>query len=456
MVNATLFRVLLLMISSVSVVCTFQACESVEAKQPMITFTDDAVVIRELNYALTEALLQDGFSPTGCSRAFAYSNVAAYEALLPADSSRLSLAGQLNGLDSLPKPLDGIPVNTSISMVVAFTKVANSIIYRDYIITSAADSLIAKLKKGVPTEIVNNSLAWGDSLGTAVMLWSRKDNFKETRNMPRYEVRVNDPSAWVPTPPKFVPALEPHWDKLRSFSMDSSGQFSPGLTVPFSIEKGSEFYNMAMEVYDSVNLLSEQYLPSALFWDCNPMVSENYGHFMGMRRQYSPGSHWINITRMACESDSADLCRSTEAYMLVSLALADAFISCWHTKYTTNLIRPETYINRHIDPNWKPALETPMFPEHTSGHSVISMASAVVLTKLFGEPFIYSDSTNVPYNRPTRHFNSFMEAANEAAISRLYGGIHFRPAIELGQVQGADVANNLLNRVKTRKEELVQ
>lgn len=450
-----MLRIVLGLLLLLAMPMVYQACKSASA-QPTITFTDDAAVIRELNYALTEALLQDGFSPTGCSRAFAYSNVAAYEALLPADSIRITLAGQLNGLDSLPKPIDGKSINTTLSMVVAFTKVANSIIYRDHIITAKADSLLGQLKVGLPAETVANSLAWGDSLAVGIIAWAKKDNFKQTRNMPRYEVRENDPSAWVPTPPKFVPALEPYWHKLRPFSMDSAAQFSPGLSVPFSAEKGSEFYNLAKEVYDSVNLLSAAYLPSALFWDCNPMVSENYGHFMGLRRQYSPGSHWINITRMACESSKADLCRSTEAYMLVSLALADGFISCWHTKYTTNLLRPETYINRYIDPNWKPALETPMFPEHTSGHSVISMASAVVLTKLFGEPFVYTDSTNVPYNRPSRTFNSFIDAANEAAISRLYGGIHFRPAIELGQKQGADVANNLLSRVKTRKEDLVQ
>lgn len=170
---------------------------------------------------------------------------------------------------------------------------------------------------------------------------------------------------------------------------------------------------------------------------------------MGLRRQFTPASHWINITRVAVEKTNADLLKSTKAYALVSLALADGFISAWDEKFTSNLVRPETYINRLIDPNFRPLLETPLFPEHTSAHSVISMASATVLTELFGDAFEYIDSTNVPYERPPRHFNSFNEAATEAGMSRMYGGIHYRPAFELGLKQGGMVGNNLLETVKT-------
>ena len=145
---------------------------------------------------------------------------------------------------------------------------------------------------------------------------------------------------------------------------------------------------------------------------------------------------------------------SIDAYLRVALALEEGFISCWDEKYRSRLIRPETYINQYIDENWVPLLQTPPFPEHTSGHSVISNASAVALTRLFGDNFAYTDSTEVEFGLPARSFNSFYHAAEEAAISRLYGGIHYRPAVEVGVTEGRDLGNFIFDRVTTRKGEL--
>ncbi len=453
---SNLLKALVVIIIFGGVTTTYYACTTTNAAEKSITFTNDSTIIKELNWALTEALLQDGFAPPVASRAFVYSNIAAYEALLPADSTRLSLGGQLNELDTLPKPNPNVKINTTISMVAAFRDAANSIVYRDHIIDTKADTLIAHLGESLEQSVVDSSISWGKKVGQFIIAWSKKDHFKETRNMPRYEVDYDNPAAWIPTPPKFIAALEPYWGTIRPFTMDSSSAFSPGLTVPFSAEKGSDFYNLAYEVYETVNNTQPDHMPIALFWDCNPLVSENAGHYMALRRQFSPGAHWINITRYACEISKADLCKSMEAYMLVSIALADGFISAWEEKYTSNLIRPETYINRYIDPEWKPLIETPMFPEHTSAHSVISMSAATVLTELFGDAIAYTDSTNVPYNRPPRSFNSFKDAASEAGRSRLYAGIHYRPAFEMGLAQGGKVANNLLSKVKIKKVELVQ
>lgn len=143
---------------------------------------------------------------------------------------------------------------------------------------------------------------------------------------------------------------------------------------------------------------------------------------------------------------------TAEAYALVSIGLFDGFISCWDEKYRRNLIRPETYINQNIDPNWEPTLQTPPFPEHSSGHSVISAASSVILTKLFGDNFAFADSTEVPYNLPVRSFKSFNEAANEASISRYYGGIHYMNALTYGLAQGTKVGEHVLATVHTRTE----
>ena len=132
---------------------------------------------------------------------------------------------------------------------------------------------------------------------------------------------------------------------------------------------------------------------------------------------------------------------------MVTIGLFDGFISCWDEKYRSNYIRPETFINSRIDESWRPLLQTPPFPEYTSGHSVISTAAAVVLTKLFGDKVAIEDNSEVPYGLPVRSFNSFQSAADEAAMSRLYGGIHFREAIENGKLQGSNIGNCIATRL---------
>jgi hypothetical protein len=178
------------------------------------------------------------------------------------------------------------------------------------------------------------------------------------------------------------------------------------------------------------------------------------GHVMFATKKISPGGHWMNITHVACKKGNASVVQSAEAYMLVSLALFDGFVSCWDEKFRSRLIRPESYINQYIDADWLPLLQTPPFPEYTSGHSVISSASAVVLTHLFGRDFSFTDSTEVEFGLPPRMFKSFMQASEEAAISRLYGGIHYKPAIEHGKTEGRAVGSYIVERIRTRKDVL--
>jgi hypothetical protein len=158
-------------------------------------------------------------------------------------------------------------------------------------------------------------------------------------------------------------------------------------------------------------------------------------------KKLSPGGHWMSITSIACMQIRADINTTVKAYLIAAMALYDGFISCWHEKYRSQLIRPETYINAYIDENWKPLLQTPPFPEYTSGHSVISSAAAEVLTYMFGDGFAYADDTETGYGLPVRYFNSFRHAAQEAAISRFYGGIHYRQAIEEGSRQGMRIGS---------------
>ena len=210
---------------------------------------------------------------------------------------------------------------------------------------------------------------------------------------------------------------------------------------------GSDFYKEVIEVYETVNALDEEKKEIAQFWDCNPYVSHHKGHVMFATKKITPGGHWMGIAAIASKKDSADIMKAATTYALTSIALFDAFISCWDEKYRSNLIRPETVINRHIDEDWVPLLQTPPFPEYTSGHSVISGAAAVMLTHIFGDNFSFDDTVEVEYGLPVRSFNSFIEASDEAAISRLYGGIHYLPACEVGIKQGRELGIHLTQKI---------
>jgi len=220
----------------------------------------------------------------------------------------------------------------------------------------------------------------------------------------------------------------------------------------FSTEKTSIFYKEALAVHDIGMKITNEQNEIANFWDCNPFKMNVRGHVMYATKKISPGGHWINITRLVCRKINADPVKSAEAYACLSVALADCFISCWDEKYRSNVIRPETYINQYIDANWMPLLQTPPFPEYTSGHSVVSSAASVVLTKLFGDNFNYTDSTEFEFGLPARTFTSFKHAAKEAAISRFYGGIHYMPAINNGFEEGNAIGIFITERIKTRKK----
>ncbi|HEU5289424.1 MAG TPA: vanadium-dependent haloperoxidase, partial [Cyclobacteriaceae bacterium] len=292
---------------------------------------------------------------------------------------------------------------------------------------------------------------YGKKVAEHVLAWSSKDNYKQTRSFPKYTI-LEDPATWKPTPPAYMDAIEPHWNKIRPFAIDSANQFTPLPPTPFSSQKTSQFYKEALEVYSTGKGLTDEQRNIASFWDCNPFVMNVRGHVMFATKKISPGGHWMNITRVTCTQTKADFAASAEAYVRVAISLVDGFISCWDEKYKSKVVRPETYINQFIDENWAPLLQTPPFPEYTSGHSVISSSAAVALTNLFGENFAFTDSTELEFGLTARSFKSFKEASEEAAVSRLYGGIHYRPAIDQGVVEGRALGEWIVRNIKTRKE----
>jgi hypothetical protein len=279
------------------------------------------------------------------------------------------------------------------------------------------------------------------------MRYAAKDNYKQTRGF-RFTV-TNDPGTWTPTPPAYMDAVEPYWTKIRPVGLDSSAQFQAPIPAKFDLTPGTPYYKEVMESYNTVKNLTEEQRDIANFWDCNPFKMNITGHAMFATKKMSPGGHWLGIVGQVSRQLKKSHVQVAEAFAMTSMSIFDGFISCWDEKYRSVRIRPETVINNSIDKKWIPILQTPPFPEYTSGHSTISSAAATVLTKLYGDNVSFSDSTEIPYGLPPRKFTSFKQAADEASVSRLYGGIHFRPALDQGLIQGAKVSNLLLAKIKT-------
>jgi len=405
---------------------------------------------------VTDVIVHDIFSPPVASRIYVYMSVAGYEAAIRDNPKFVSLAGQLNGLEAVPEPDTGVEYCYPLASVEAMLTVGKALVFSEDKMDAFYNKIMDEFRDaGVPDEVFDRSIAYGRQVAQHIIGWSSKDNYKQSRSFPKYSIE-DDPSTWKPTPPAYMDAIEPHWSKIRTFAIDSGGQFKPTGPTAFSTDKNSTFYKEALEVYDVGKNLSEEQQQIASFWDCNPFVMNVKGHVMFATKKISPGGHWMNITRVACKKVNADYLQAAEAYAMVSIALMDGFISCWEEKYRSKLIRPETYINEHIDEDWVPLLQTPPFPEYTSGHSVISSASAVTLTKLFGDNFSFLDSTEIEFGLTARSFDSFIEASEEAAVSRLYGGIHYRPAIEHGITEGRALGNYVIENIKTRREDLAE
>lgn len=401
---------------------------------------------------VTDVMVHDIRNPPQASRVYAYASTAAYEALQPMDSTYRSMAGQLNGLEATPAPDPEQSYYFPLAGMEAFFTVADAMMYSRDRLTPTRTWFEAQIEAlGLPHAVRERSIAYGKAVGEHVLDWANSDFYRETRGMSSYTVREEEPGRWMPTPPAYMDGIEPNWKHLRPFTLDAADQFKPEPPVPFSMEEDSAFFEelQAVMVYDGHTVDGEK-REIASFWDCNPYTLHVHGHAKFATKQMTPGAHWIGIAAHAARQDGRSLVEAAETYMLTALALADGFISNWDEKYRSSLIRPETVINQHLDEGWVPLLQTPPFPEYTSGHSVISRAASEVLTALYGDNFAYQDTVVVEYGLPARSFDSFLEASNEAAISRLYGGIHYPMAIDEGVRQGAQVGRHLMERVETR------
>jgi hypothetical protein len=426
--------------------CENRPGENLETSEPT-----KAGLLHDLFHGLSEAIIFDGFPPPVASRIYAYCAVTAYSSITSQDSDYVSLQGQLASLDFLPTPDPGKEINPNLVLISSFVTVGKSFVYRDFILDSLASELKHKyIQEDLPENVASNSEEYAKALSYHIVEWSKTDFYRETRNYELHSVN-SQPSSWQPTKPSYGSAIEPHWGKIRTFVIDSFTRDACQDHVPFSAEVGSEFYNQLVQIRDLVSKADSQKIEVALFWDCNPVRTERVGRIALVRRQLTPGGHWMGIVRTVCLQADSDITESADAYLRCSLAIADGFISAWKTKFETDLIRPETYIKRYIDSEWNPILETPLFPEHPSAHSTISSAAATVLTPIFGNTITYVDSVNMRFGPKPRTFNSLLQAADEAGVSRLYGGIHYQKAIDAGSNLGVEIGNYLNVNLKTKK-----
>ncbi len=398
--------------------------------------TADPTIYHESFKALTDVIVHDIFSPPVASRIYTYASVAGYEAARWQDASMPSFSSSIKHFPPMTVPDTSLEYSYEMASTLAMLRVGKALIFSEDSITRQIQKAEAFYKKtGMPDDVYSRSAILADSVAAHVLRWSSKDNYKQSRSFPKYSLQ-NDASTWKPTPPGYMDGVEPSWNKIRTVMMDSASQFMPARPTKYDVSKGSQYYNETMEVYNSVKNATPEMIEIANFWDCNPYKLNVTGHVMHATKKISPGGHWINITATACRKAKLDFVHSTRAYAAVSIGLFDAFISCWDEKYRSVATRPETVINENIDPEWVPLLQTPPFPEYPSGHSVASGAASVILTHIFGDNFAFTDETEVEFGLKPRSFTSFKQAADEASVSRLYGGIHFMPAITNGVSQG--------------------
>ena len=417
------------------------------------TYFPDAFSYSKTVKELNEVVKHVGFSPIVASRNYAYANIAAYECIAGGyPKEYLSLAGQINGLKQMPKADSAQKIDFEFAALLAFCKVGEAVTFPEGSMQEYVDSVktIAQ-DNGMPDDMFDNSLAYADTVSKAILAWSKKDNYAQTRSASRYTV-MDSPGRWVPTPPAYSSAVEPHWQEIRTIGMDSANQFIPPAPIPFNMkDTNGAYYRQVMEVKNTTDSLSPEQQHIAEFWDDLGGKLNVSGHVSFVTKKFSPPGHWMNIVGIASQKAKATFRKTVAAYTLTSICMFDAFIQCWDEKFRSNMVRPETVINKYIDQDWRPYLQTPPFPEYTCGHSTVSTAAAEALTFMYGDNFAYTDTSELEFGIANRSFTSFRQAAEENNWARFYGGIHFHPTCVVSKEYGNKVGSYIINKLKFEK-----
>jgi PAP2 superfamily len=440
-------RILLtvLLVTSISLFSNTTAVTAAPNKPPADQYSSEvASTWFELLYDVVKA---ERTTPPPAARIYGIAAVALYESIVNGTEANRSLVGQLNGLVALPEPhkknlhwptVANAALADTIRGLFGSSLSAGSLNNINLLEERFADSFEETVQK----QEFERSVSHGQLIASGILSWASGDGFSINNNCPYVPVSV--PGAWQPTPPALNPnPLQPCWGFLRPMVLTSGAECPPVPHPAFSTSSQSDFYAAALQVYNVRLNLTDLQKTIADYWSDGPAATG------------TPSGHWIAIVSQIARNDDLSLAEAAEAYARVGIAVHDAFIACWNAKYAFNLQRPVTYINNNIDSNWRPYIVTPNFPTYTSGHSSQSAAAASVLTDMFGlKQFVdttHTDHGLVPAQQP-RTFNSFADAAAEAAISRLYGGIHFAFDNNNGMVCGECIGQKIHDRVMFRAE----
>ena len=410
------------------------------------SFADDtkSIAVMQNWYKLILQLVRHTatYSPPVASRSFAYLGITVYESIASGSGKIQTLSGQLHGLNTLPKRQvgqqydDAVVLNTAI-VFAAHHYFGNTGPTGQRAMLAMQKQISAQAEAHVSSDVINRSKDFGQATAAAIYQWSLSDCGAKITNLgfPDKYTLTAGPAHWAPTGTirlQQTPLL-PNWGKNRTFAMTAGTTCALPPPPEYSEDKNSEFYKQAMEVYTTSKGLTPEQKAIARFWSDDPMLS------------YTPPGHWVAIIWKIAEHDHLSTEKIAETLARVGVAEADAFIGCWNVKFQYDLVRPFTYIRKLIDPKWNPLLITPPFPEYPSGHSTNSGAAAYVLSTMFGENYAFEDTTPQADGLAPRKYSSFDAAAKEAAESRLYGGIHFRAAIERGLEQGHCIGKFAVN-----------
>jgi hypothetical protein len=422
-------------------VLPFSGCSPEKTSLP----ADTEILHRNQDH-LTEVIIYDVFTPPVASRIYVYSSLASYEALRFAAPGNPSIAEKLKGFGKMPQPGSGNH-NFTLAACRAFFTVAHNIkVFSVDSLKTYEESLFKGFRDNLDDSTYERSVAFGNLVAQTILERAKTDGYFQSRGKPRY-LGSNDPGKWRPTPPDYMDGVEWCWNTMKPMVMDSASQFSPAPPPRFSMDTNSYYYKSLLEVYNISKNLTDEQRTIATYWDDNPFVIEHSGHLMFANKKITPGGHWMGICAIAAKQSGADAVKTARAYAMTAIALYDGFISCWDEKYRSSYVRPVTVINEHIDYAWMPLLQTPPFPEYTSGHSTITASAAEVLTSLFGDNFAFQDTSDLRYIGMQRPFNSFREAAAEVSISRVYGGIHYRFSVDIGAEQGRKLGTLINQRL---------
>ncbi len=398
---------------------------------------------------LTDLIIYDIFSPPVASRIYVYTALAAHEAIRHADANEPSIVVKLKGFATMPTPAKDKKYDFTLAASKAFYAVAKQMTFSKDTLTKFEEKTYSLYKNVLATEVYDSSIAFGEAVAKVILQRAAADNYKQTRPLEKFYGSKED-GRWRPTSPDYLDGVEPYWKQLKPFVMDSAAQFTPSAPPTFSRAASSVFFVMNKQVYDAGKNLTEEQKDIARFWDDNPFVTQNVGHMIVATKKQTPGGHWMGIATIACRQTNANEIKTARTYALTALALFEAFMSVFETKYRYNYVRPITVINQLIDPKWEPLLQTPPFPEYTSGHSTITGSAATVLSHLYGNDFAFVDTSNMRYVNKQRKFSSFLQASDECSISRFYGGIHYRMSVDTGAAVGKKIGKYIIAAIEKK------